>query len=304
MKWILIDGPWLAYRARYSVGLDGMLADDPGLLAFGMLDMLRSLCLDPRIESNNVTFFFDSPKSIRKDIFPAYKSNRIKKTPEEVEDQRLFREALEDVIGNILPALGLPVYRQHGYEADDLIASAASNVRDGDRAVIVTADGDLWQCLDYNVDWYNATTRKYVTKESFGSTMGVEPDEWAEVKAMAGCASDAIPGIAGIGEMTAIARMRGDRITPDRLHKICSADGQQTIRDTMELVKLPLRGCPNICLTEPTVWSARGFKDVCDQYGFSEFQEGIRRFSWRKVMRGSVSLESIQRTRTRRRIHG
>lgn len=305
MKWILIDGPWLAYRARYSVGLDGMLADDPGLLAFGMLDMLRSLCLDPRIQSNNVKFFFDSTRSFRRDQFPAYKSNRAKHSLEEFKDQELFRVALADFMGNVLPQLDIPVYQEYGYEADDLIASAASNVGCGRGAVIVSADGDLWQCITRDVDWYNATTRNYVTMGRFRDIKGVWPDQWAAVKAMAGCTSDAIPGIRGIGEMTAIQYLKEKiSITTSRFKKINGPEGQQTIRDTMELVKLPLAGCPDICLTEPTVWSAWGFKEICDQYGFSEFQEGTRRSAWHKVMRGSISLEQIQRTRTRRRTHG
>jgi hypothetical protein len=153
--------------------------------------------------TKQIAFCFDHGKPKRARLYPAYKANR---KPESIEDKehRSERNRQINLLRNeYLPAIGFKnVFWQEGYEADDLIASIVrSNARLTDIAIL-SSDKDLYQLLSPRVFMWNRG--KKTTLQSFYQEWGIKPDRWAEVKAMAGCTSDNIEGIDGVGEKTAI----------------------------------------------------------------------------------------------------
>ena len=201
----MFDASWLAYRARYSMR-DLCHEDMPTGVLFGFLEQMLATCQDPKVLSNKVAVFFDSKKSHRKREFPDYKKKRQEKTPEEWEELKIMHSQLEILRTEILPAIGFPVYRQTGFESDDLIATAAEYISTegrNKRAIIISSDGDLYQCITDSVHFYNPMTGKYFDPTDFLESKGIVPEMWGEVKALAGCTSDSVPGIRGVGEITA-----------------------------------------------------------------------------------------------------
>ncbi len=139
-------------------------------------------------------------KNFRHDIYPLYKANRSA-TPEELVQQF---EPIEELV----KAFGLHLEISKNCEADDCIASLAKKYREERNVVIVGIDKDLKQCLHKNVMmWDPSTTKtkesKIITLESFEESSGLKPEQWPDLQAIIGDSSDNIPGIKGVGPVTA-----------------------------------------------------------------------------------------------------
>jgi len=156
MKWVLIDLSYLAHRARYAVG-DLEFDDIPTGVMYGFFEQLLATCKNPPVCSNKILIFTDSKKSYRQRAFPDYKKKRKdNRTPEEQEQIRVMYQQVNKLRDKILPKLGIPVYKQVGLESDDLIAYAAQELTmKKEEAIIITADGDLYQCITPWVKWYD-----------------------------------------------------------------------------------------------------------------------------------------------------
>lgn len=131
-------------------------------------------------------------------IYPDYKANRSP-APEELIQQI-------EPIKRMVQALGIHLEVSEGCEADDYIASLASQYKSERPVVMIARDKDLKQCLDLNVVMWDPGSRegKLTTQESFTEETGLSPNQWADVQALIGDASDNIPGVRGIGEKTAM----------------------------------------------------------------------------------------------------
>lgn len=148
-----------------------------------------------------VAVAFDvSRVSFRTEIFPEYKATRAK-SPEEFKGQ-------VELIADVVEALGIPVFRKEGFEADDLIATLASHAhQQGIEVQIITGDRDTFQLVD------DRTTVLYprkgvsdlarMTPASIEEKYGVTPHQYADLAALRGDSSDNLPGIPGVGEKTA-----------------------------------------------------------------------------------------------------
>ncbi len=247
MKWLLVDGTYLAYRAWYAI--DHLSYKGVGTtVAFGVireLDKQREL----RQSDRTVIALDHSGRGLRRDLMEGYKSSRRAvvfrdATDNAIEQERKqeFRDQLKRLMKQILPDLGYRnVISEKGYEADDIIAKAADDLPEGDTAVIITADKDMWQCLRPSVSWYNPQLNKLVTSESFRSDWGIEPAQWACVKAMAGCATDDVPGIDGIGELTAVKWFVG-RLNPKTKTYLKIVDNMDVYTRNFPIVALPFPG--------------------------------------------------------------
>ncbi len=139
-------------------------------------------------------------KNFRHDIYPLYKANRST-TPEELIVQF---EPIEELV----KAFGLHLEISKFCEADDCIASLAKKYRDENNIVIVGLDKDLKQCLHKNVLMWDPSLSKskeskIITLESFEKESGLTPEQWPDLQAIIGDSSDNIPGIKGIGPVTA-----------------------------------------------------------------------------------------------------
>ncbi len=298
MRWLLVDGTWLAHTLKYGMTQAGSIEESPEFISLGYLDALRRLCCNRRVQTTNVQLFFDSKKSWRRNIFPEYKSSRRDKeyTDDERRADAIFWAHIDRMIEHDLPSLGLPVYLIPGYEGDDLIASACRSIKPTDHAMIITADGDMWQCLDHHISWFNPYNDRYVTAMSFWQERGLEPKQWATVKAIAGCSGDSVPGIRGVGEVSAIKYLQGTLSSSSVYAKRINSDKgacEQTI--AYRLVRLPYEGTPMLPLV-PAKWSRKDFDRLVDERGWGIFMTDHARWEWLSVF-GSISLLDRQQTR-------
>ncbi len=142
---------------------------------------------------------FDTGKTFRDKIFPAYKGTRAK-MPDDLSPQ----------IGRIramIDAFNIPRLEMEGYEADDVLGSIARTAAEQGLGVkIITGDRDLLQLVNERTTVYLAgDDQNYITDEDVVKKLGVPPAQVVDYKALVGDKSDNIPGVAGIGEKTAIA---------------------------------------------------------------------------------------------------
>lgn len=246
MIWLLVDATYLARRAWHTTGQLSHAGRGTGV-AFGFLREMEKqtgLHLPDRI-----VLAFDSPgPGLREGVFPDYKINRRRRRKELADDpvtadqERDYYSQLNRLEQEILPAMGYRnIVSAAGYEADDIIAQAARDLDPNDWAVIVTSDEDMWQCLKCNVCWHNPMSGRTVTAVSFSEEWGINPDVWASVKAVAGCDTDDVPGIKGIGNKTA-AKWFAGTLKPGLVscHKIST--GIETYTRNLPLVRLPFPG--------------------------------------------------------------
>jgi DNA polymerase-1 len=232
MKWVLIDLSCLAYKAMYTVG-DLAAEDIPTGVLYGFFEQLYALCESPSIKSNKVLIFTDSKKSYRRRTFPEYKQKRKQnKTPEELAQIKIMYEQIDKLKNKILPGLGIPVYKQVGLESDDLLAQASKYFTEKkEETIIITSDGDLYQCLTPYVNWYDPGRELFMDAKKLKETKGVNPKQWGLVKAMAGCTSDNVPGLPGVGEKTAVKYIMGELPDSHKTYEtITSEEGQRDIK--------------------------------------------------------------------------
>lgn len=215
-------------------------------------------------------FCWDSMTSIRKTMFPAYKNRKRGRdnTPMEEEfDQQAFKQF--DIIRDvILPKIGFTHNHMYeGYEADDIIAAT---VMENSNApfIIISSDADMFQLLFYAPVYLH---RKHflMTKEIFKSMYGTDSTRWWEVKALAGCSSDTVPGIPRVGEKTAIKYLERELHTGTKAYAaIVSPEGKAIVERNIPLVRLPLPDCPvPNTRSYSRKLSKQAFVEVASEYG-------------------------------------
>ena len=286
----LLDASWLMHRAKHTMGElshEGMTTG----ITFGFFQQLLSVCNDPHVRSNRVGIFFDSRHSFRRDFYPSYKSSRNsgEKTPEEWSEKLVMGEQSIRLRKEILPDCGIPVYQQYGLESDDLLASGAEQSDKADGCVIVTADGDLFQCITTKVHWFDPQRTLYLDHLKFWAHKGVDPDQWAMVKAICGCSTDEVRGIEGVGEKGAIDYVLN--VLPEtgkKFASIASPEGQSVIARNLRLVKLPHRRTKPVQLVDPVFKPERFFR-WCEKLGFASYLDGGRKTQWEMFFDGNFT---------------
>ncbi len=198
-KLILIDGHSLAYRAFHALPVD--MKTSQGELTnaiFGFTSMLLNVLRDEK--PTHVAVTFDKGRTFRHDIYPEYKAHRAK-MPDEMRSQMAR-------IRQVVETLGIPIFEQEGYEADDLLGTLSRQAEEqGVDTLIVTGDRDLLQLVDERVHVLTSRRRFSDTiiydTESVKQRYGLAPAQLVDLKAMMGDQSDNIPGVRGVGEKTA-----------------------------------------------------------------------------------------------------
>jgi DNA polymerase I len=199
----LIDGHALAYRMYFALTAGGGSArwqtsrGEPTAGTYGFArELLRII---EQEKPDYIAVAFDTGKTFRDKIFPAYKGTRAK-MPDDLSPQ----------IGRIramIDAFNIPRLEMEGFEADDVLGSIArSAAQQGLGVKIITGDRDLLQLVNERTAVYLAgDDQNYITDEDVVKKLGVPPAQVVDYKALVGDKSDNIPGVAGIGEKTAIA---------------------------------------------------------------------------------------------------
>lgn len=280
-KTLLIDASFLGHRSRFTLGNLSTEERRTGVI-FGFLDQIWTIGME--FQTNNFIFCWDSRESIRKEMSPIYKNKRHEDlTPEEIYELKIAFEQFDILRTEVLPEMGFKNhFQQEGYEADDIFASYVHRNKD---CIIVSADQDLFQLLDY-ADMYNNQTKKLITSKSFQKLYGCTPKQWIQVKAIAGCKSDNVAGIEGVGEKSVIKYLNGElpKLTkkkePNKSFALIEEFKEEKLKENIPLVKLPLRGT-KVFKKVPNDFSMERFIRICFKYEFISFikeQEQWRRF--------------------------
>ena len=281
-----IDCNNLCYRAFYATG-NMAYGGNPTGVVFGFLNQLFSYILNYP-EKFTPVFCWDSKESFRKEIYPEYKQNRRKDQTEEQKElfNQLFYQ-MDLLRRDILPDLGWKknVMHRPGYEADDLIAFGVSKIGRG--VNIISSDEDLFQLLNKTKDVliYNPGKNSFFTESNFVTKYGIYPTSWPLVKAMAGCSSDNIKGVIGVGEKTSIKYINS-KLDPKTKAFTNILTSQDIVQRNLKLVKLPfiVNSYAEDWASYPftptdTKVSKDKFKELFKQYGFRSFDEKFKQIT-------------------------
>ena len=198
---MLLDGNSLAFRAFYALPAENFKTQG-GLTTnavYGFTAMLINLLRDE--QPSHIAAAFDvSRQTFRLERYPEYKAGRSA-TPDE------FRGQI-DITKEVLGALGITVLAEAGFEADDVIATLATQAEDeGYQVLVVTGDRDSLQLVSPDVTvlyprkGVSELTR--FTPDAVVEKYGLTPQQYPDFAALRGDPSDNLPGIPGVGEKTA-----------------------------------------------------------------------------------------------------
>ena len=198
---MLLDGNSLAYRAFYALPAENFKTKS-GLTTnavYGFTAMLINLMRDEA--PTHIAAAFDvSRQTFRSERFPEYKATRSA-TPDE------FRGQI-DITREVLTAMGITALSEPGFEADDIIATLATQAdAAGYRVLVVTGDRDALQLVNpditvlYPIKGVSTLTR--YTPDAVMEKYGLTPEQYPDFAALRGDPSDNLPGIPGVGEKTA-----------------------------------------------------------------------------------------------------
>ncbi len=200
-KLLLLDGHSLAYRAFFALPTDmGTASGAVTNAVYGFTSMLAKVVADTRPDFIAVAFDAAGP-TFRDEMDSEYKAGRAE-TPD------LFRSQMP-LIREVLDTLHVPVLEVPGVEADDVIATLATNSSaEGIDVVIVTGDRDSYQLVEdphVRVLYNKRGVSDYALYDEAGifERTGVTPAQYPEYAALRGDPSDNLPGVPGIGEKTA-----------------------------------------------------------------------------------------------------
>ena len=197
---ILVDGSSYLFRAFHALP---SLTNSKGLntgAAKGVIGMLKRLQADNPNDQLVVIFDAKGP-TFRNEIYSEYKANRPP-MPEEL------REQIEP-IHNVIRAMGLPLISISGVEADDVIGTLSEMATAEKRPVLIsTGDKDMAQLVNDYVTLVNTMTQVVLDRDGVVEKFGVPPELIIDLLALMGDSVDNIPGVAGVGEKTALALLQ------------------------------------------------------------------------------------------------
>ena len=221
-KLMLLDGNSLVYRAFHALSDADMRNSNgyPTGAIYGFLTMLFTLLSDHKPDGLVVAFDLPHP-TFRHERVETYKAGRAK-TPDDLLEQ--FPKIKE-----ILPSMGIHTIELQGYEADDILATLATQAREAKiETIVITGDRDSYQLVEdpYVKVLYNRRgVSDYILfdEEGIRERTGVAPIDYVKYAALRGDKSDNLPGVPGVGEKTA-AKLVNEFGTLDAIFE--SADQQ------------------------------------------------------------------------------
>ncbi|MFD7104031.1 DNA polymerase I [Streptomyces celluloflavus] len=236
-----MDGHSMAYRAFFALPVENFTTamGQPTNAIYGFASMLANTLRD-EAPTHFAVAFDVSRKTWRSEEFPEYKANRSK-TPDEFKGQ-------VELIGELLDAMHVKRFAVEGYEADDVIATLATQATAaGFEVAIVTGDRDSFQLITddvtvlYPTKGVSELTR--FTPEKVEEKYGLTPAQYPDFAALRGDPSDNLPGIPGVGEKTATKWIHQFGSFAELVARAEEVKGKagQNFRDHLESVKLNRR---------------------------------------------------------------
>ncbi|MAQ88071.1 MAG: DNA polymerase I, partial [Candidatus Marinimicrobia bacterium] len=202
-RFFILDGYALLFRAHFAL-IRNPLITSYGLhtsALFGFVNQLLKIMKDET--PDYFACAFDSKgKTFRHDMYEDYKANRPP-MPEELQIQLPH-------LWEILEAMNIPVLKKQGVEADDIIGTLAVNAqKKGFDTYIVSGDKDFMQLINDNIYLYAPGTKKtpnpiIYDSEKVQDKWGVPPNKIIDLLGLMGDSSDNVPGVAGVGQKTAV----------------------------------------------------------------------------------------------------
>ncbi|MEU2153576.1 DNA polymerase I [Streptomyces sp. NPDC019396] len=236
-----MDGHSLAYRAFFALPAENFTtaSGQTTNAIYGFASMLANTLRD-EAPTHFAVAFDVSRKTWRSEDFPEYKANRSK-TPDEFKGQ-------VELIGELLDTMNAVRFAVDGFEADDIIATLATQAEAaGFEVLIVTGDRDSFQLVTdhvtvlYPTKGVSELTR--FTPEKVEEKYGLSPRQYPDFAALRGDPSDNLPGIPGVGEKTAAKWINQFGSFAELVERADEVKGKvgQAFRDHLEAVKLNRR---------------------------------------------------------------
>lgn len=192
---VLVDGSSYLYRAFHALPPLSTSKGEPTGAVHGVLNMLNKLLREQA--GDHIAIVFDAPgRTFRDEMFEEYKANR----PPMPDDLRAQIQPVLDAV----PAMGLPLLRINGVEADDVIGTLSRRaVEQGFDVLISTGDKDMAQLVDDHVTIVNTMTGSVLDRNGVKEKFDVFPEQIVDYLALVGDSSDNIPGVPRVGAKTA-----------------------------------------------------------------------------------------------------
>ena len=194
-KLILVDGSGYLYRAFHALPPLTNSRGEPTGAVLGVLNMLNKMIKEEAPE--RIAVVFDAPgRTFRDDLFDQYKAQRAPMP----DDLRAQVQPLYDTVA----AMGVPLLRVPGVEADDVIGTLATQAADaGFKVLISTGDKDMAQLVGPNVELLNTMSNTRLDRAGVKTKFDVFPEQIVDYLALVGDTSDNIPGVTSVGPKTA-----------------------------------------------------------------------------------------------------
>jgi|ADurb_H2B_03_Slu_FD_contig_31_952612_length_5191_multi_7_in_0_out_0_3 DNA polymerase-1 len=280
---IIFDSNYVCYVHKFALSQGLTYRGGRTEIIFGFLKTIFDMA--ERFESSKFFFCWDSRESFRRQIYPEYKINRRRedRTEEEKRQDRIAYHQFDLIREKVLKSLGFAnIFQVEGYESDDIIASLVKNNFPEETNVVISSDNDLLQLLE-NCSLYNISKRSLTTKDEFTRNYGISPEEWGKVKSIAGCSTDNVSGVYGVGEKTAAKYLSGKMKEGKIKQRIESEEGIKILENNSALVVLPFPGIPIFDVSEKDSFSLDKFIRVFEKYGFESLSQEKRIKSIKKI---------------------
>ncbi|MBO7403553.1 MAG: DNA polymerase I [Clostridia bacterium] len=277
-KLLIVDGNSIVNRAFFGIRPLSTKSGLPTNAVFGFLSILKKH-LDALEPDFRACAFDVHEPTFRHQAYPDYKGNR-KGMPDELREQMPYAK-------RAAAALGFRIIECPGWEADDVLGTAAAmgDARGDVETYVLTGDRDSLQLVTPTTTVVLAKTKEDIlfTPAVFRETYGIGPEQFVDVKALMGDSSDNIPGVAGIGEKTAL-KLIAEAGSLDALYADGGMDGQTAgtvkkltegresaylSRDLATISRsAPIPDADSLFETRPV--DAAAFRDLCRELEFTE----------------------------------
>ena len=229
---VLIDGSSYLYRAYHALPKLSNSAGEPTGALHGVLTMINKLVREQ--PAGHIAVVFDAPgKTFRDEMYAEYKANRPP-MPDDLRDQ------VEPLI-EAVRAMGLPLLRVEGVEADDVIGTLCRrSAKRGLNVLVSTVDKDMAQLVSDKVTLVNTMTGQVLDRDNVKKKFDVFPEQIIDYLALVGDSSDNIPGVPRVGAKTAAKWLNQYPTADDIIENAGDIGGKvgESLRENVEQLKL------------------------------------------------------------------
>ena len=229
---VLIDGSSYLYRAYHALPKLSNSAGEPTGALHGVLTMINKLVREQPAE--HIAVVFDAPgKTFRDEMYADYKANRPP-MPDDLRDQ------VEPLI-EAVRAMGLPLLRVEGVEADDVIGTLCHRSAErGLNVLVSTVDKDMAQLVGDKVTLVNTMTGQVLDRDNVKKKFDVFPEQIIDYLALVGDSSDNIPGVPRVGAKTAAKWLNQYPTADDIIENAGDIGGKvgESLRENVEQLRL------------------------------------------------------------------